>query len=121
MSGWAAQRTVQCLGGQGRDADRAGHRAAIFPEHDLGDQPEGGELRFMVVKGGVGAKVFIGFLKRLMHGQRRPVYLIVDGHPSHRAKAVKTYVESLDGRLKLFFLPPYSPEINPDELGWNDV
>ena len=80
-----------------------------------------GALRFMVIKGGVGAKVFIGFLKRLMQGQRRPVYLIVDGHPSHRAKAVKTYVESLDGRLKLFFLPPYSPELNPDELVWNDV
>ena len=80
-----------------------------------------GALRFMVVKGGVGAKVFIGFLKRLMHGQRRPVYLILDGHPSHRAKAVKAHVESLGGRLKLFFLPPYSPELNPDELVWNDV
>ncbi len=80
-----------------------------------------GELRFMVVKGGVGASVFIRFLKRLMHGQRRPVYLIVDGHPSHRAKAVKSYLETLSGRLKLFFLPPYSPELNPDELVWNDV
>ena len=80
-----------------------------------------GALRFMVVKGGVGAKVFIGFLKRLMHGQHRPVYLIVDGHPSHRAKLVKEYVDSLEGRLKLFFLPPYSPELNPDELVWNDV
>lgn len=80
-----------------------------------------GALRFMVVKGGVGAKVFIGFLKRLMHGQRRPVYLIVDGHPSHRAKAVKEYVDSLEGRLKLFLLPPYSAELKPDELVWNDV
>ena len=80
-----------------------------------------GALRFMVVKGGVGAKVFIGFLKRLMHGQRRPVYLIVDGHPSHRAKAAKEYVGSLEGRLKLLFLPPYSRELNPDELVWKDV
>ena len=54
-----------------------------------------GELRFMVVRGGVGAEVFITFLKRLVHGQRRPIYLIVDGHPSHRAKKVKSYVESL--------------------------
>ena len=75
----------------------------------------------MVVKGGVGARVFIQFLKRLMHGRRRPVYLIVDGHPAHRAKLVKNYIESLGGRLKLFFLPPYSPELNPDELVWNDV
>lgn len=80
-----------------------------------------GALRFMVVKGGVGARVFIQFLKRLLHGQRRPVFLIVDGHPAHRAKMVKSYVESLAGKLRLFFLPPYSPELNPDELVWNDV
>jgi len=80
-----------------------------------------GALRFMVVKGGVGARVFISFLKRLMHGQRPPVFLIVDGHPAHRAKLVKAYVESLEGKLRLYFLPPYSPELNPDELVWNDV
>lgn len=80
-----------------------------------------GSLRFMVVKGGVGAKVFVTFLKRLMHGRRRPVFLIVDGHPAHRAKLVKSYVESTNGRLRLFSLPPYSPELNPDELVWNDV
>jgi transposase len=80
-----------------------------------------GALRFMVVRGGVGAAVFIDFLKRLMQGQRRGVYLIVDGHPAHRAKRVKRYVESLAGKLRLFYLPPYSPELNPDELVWNDV
>ena len=80
-----------------------------------------GELRFMVVRGGVGAEVFITFLKRLVHGERRPIYLIVNGQPSHRAKKVKSYVESLKGKLRLFFLPPYSPELNPDDLVWNDV
>lgn len=80
-----------------------------------------GALRFMVVRGGVGAAVFIHFLKRLMHGRKRPVFLIVDGHPAHRSKLVKTYIGSLNGKLKLFFLPPYSPELNPDELVWNDV
>jgi transposase len=80
-----------------------------------------GTLRFMVVKGGVGARVFIKFLKRLLVGRKRPVYLIVDGHPAHRAKIVRNFVDSLKGRLKLFFLPPYSPELNPDELVWNDV
>lgn len=80
-----------------------------------------GELRFMVVRGGVGGGVFIDFLKRLVHGQRRPIYLIVDGHPAHRSKKVKAYVASLQGKLRLLFLPPYSPELNPDELVWNDV
>jgi len=42
-------------------------------------------------------------------------------HPAHRAKKVKSYVESLAGKLRLFFLPPYSLELNPDELVWNDV
>lgn len=80
-----------------------------------------GQLRFMVVRGGVNASVFVDFLKRLVHGQRRPIYLIVDGHPAHRAKKVKEYVEQLQGKLRLFFLPSYSPELNPDELVWNDV
>jgi transposase len=80
-----------------------------------------GSLRFMVVRGGVGAKVFIMFLKRLIQGRRRPVFLIVDGHPAHRAKIVKKFIESTNGKLRLFSLSPYSPELNPDELVWNDV
>lgn len=80
-----------------------------------------GALQFMVVKGGVNATVFIEFLKLLVHGRRRPVFLIVDGHPAHRAKVVKQYIESLEGKLRLFFLPGYSPELNPDELVWNHV
>lgn len=80
-----------------------------------------GALRFMVVKGGVGAAVFIRFLKRLIHNAKRPIYLIVDGHPSHRAKAVTRYLSTVAERLRLFFLPAYSPELNPDEQVWNDV
>lgn len=62
-----------------------------------------GELRFMVVRGAVGTAVFINFLKRLMQGQRRATFLIVDGHPSHRTKKDKEYVDSLQGKLRLFF------------------
>lgn len=80
-----------------------------------------GEFRFMTVEGTVNAAVFITFLKRLIHNSERPIFLIVDGHPSHRAKTVAKFVESLEGRLRLFFLPPYSPELNPDEYVWNDL
>lgn len=31
------------------------------------------------------------------------------------------HVASTYGKLRLFFLPPYSPELNPDELVWNHV
>ena len=80
-----------------------------------------GQLRFMVVEGSVNSDVFIEFLKRLVYRRRRPIFLIVDGHPTHRSKKVKNYIASLGGKLQLFFLPAYSPELNPDEQVWNDV
>jgi len=49
---------------------------------------------------------FIEFLKRLMVGAKRKIFLIVDGGSAHRAKKTKVFVESLGDRLRLFFLPP---------------
>jgi transposase len=80
-----------------------------------------GEFRFMTIKGRVGAAQFIDFIKRLIHGVDRMVFLIVDGHPAHKAKMVSRFVDSIKGRFRLFYLPPYSPELNPDERVWNDL
>ncbi|HLG19648.1 MAG TPA: IS630 family transposase [Bdellovibrionota bacterium] len=80
-----------------------------------------GEMKFMVIHGTMAAKQFCEFLRRLIHNARRPIFLIVDGHPTHRAKKVSTFVKSTHGKLRLFFLPPYSPELNPDEFVWNDL
>lgn len=80
-----------------------------------------GAFRFMTVEGTVNGAVFCQFLERLIVGQTRKVFLIVDGHPSHKAKVVKSFVEARADRLELFFLPPYSPDLNPDELVWNHV
>lgn len=80
-----------------------------------------GEFRFMTVKGRVGAVQFIEFIKRLLHNAQRMVFLIVDGHPAHKAKMVKRFCESVKDRFRLFLLPPYSPELNPDERVWNDL
>jgi len=80
-----------------------------------------GELRFMLHEGTVTAGVFIEFLKRLLVGAQDPIFLIVDGHPAHRAKKVKTFVDGTQGRLRLFFLPPYAPQLNPDEVVWAHV
>jgi transposase len=80
-----------------------------------------GKMRFMVVKGRMNAPRFCEFLKRLIYNADKPIYLIVDGHPTHRAKKVKEYVKSTKGKLRLFYLPPYSPELNPDELVWNNL
>jgi len=82
-----------------------------------------GEFRFMVIRGRVGAARFIEFIKRLIHGSDRKLFLIVDGHPSHKARKVTNFIESepIKKRFRLFFLPPYSPELNPDERVWNDL
>jgi len=80
-----------------------------------------GALRFAVYDEKFTAKLFIDFCKRLLHDADGPVYLIVDGHPTHRAKATKEFVASTDGRLRLFLLPGYSPELNPDEWVWKNV
>lgn len=81
-----------------------------------------GKMRFMIKeKGGVNASVFIEFLKRLLVGATKPIFLIVDRGPAHRAKKTKAFVETLGGKLKLFFLPPYSPDRNPDELVWKHL
>lgn len=77
-----------------------------------------GEFRFMTTHLRVNAEVFCEFLDRLMHGEDGHVILIVDGHPSHRARKTREHVETFGGRLHLYHLPGYSPELNPDEHVW---
>ena len=81
-----------------------------------------GELRFRVQEGTMNAGKFIDFLKALLDSVPGKIFLIVDGHPVHKAKKVCEFVkEKADGRLSIFFLPPYSPDLNPDEWVWNNV
>jgi transposase len=65
------------------------------------------------------AELFVVFLGSFMKCQTGKVFLVVDGHPAHKATRVKNYVQSLEGRLELHFLPPYAPDLNPDEFVWS--
>ncbi|MGE0048010.1 MAG: transposase [Acidithiobacillus sp.] len=60
-------------------------------------------------------------LNRLLTSSSAPVFLIVDGHAIHKAKLVGDFVAIQEGRLQLFYLPPYAPHPNPDELVWGHV
>jgi transposase len=80
-----------------------------------------GEMEFMLHDGSVNAEVFVRFMQQLMIGRTTPVILVIDNHPIHYAELVRKYVESTEGRLELEFLPPYSPELNPDEQVWKNV
>ena len=71
-----------------------------------------------VYTGMLNAGRFVEFLKDFRKGGRGRVFLVVDGHPSHRAKVVQRYVTGTNGMLELHFLPPYAPDLNPDEFVW---
>jgi transposase len=69
--------------------------------------------------GKLNAASFVLFLRNFMKGRSGKVFLVLDGHPAHKAKVVQRYVESLDGRLELHPLPTYAPDLNPDEFVWS--
>ena len=74
-----------------------------------------------VYTGKFNTPLLITKLKAFMRNRKRPVFLVLDGHPAHRAKIVADYVQSLKGRLELHFLPGYAPDLNPDEFVWNHL
>jgi len=80
-----------------------------------------GQLRFMVVEKSVSAQQICDFLVKLMHNAENPIFLIWDGHPTHRSKKVKECINSFEGKLEVYTLPSYSPELNPAEQVWNNV
>lgn len=80
-----------------------------------------GRLYFMVFKSRFDSGVFLDFLKRMVRQIQRTVFLIVDGHPVHHAAKVRRWIEKHPNQIRLFFLPGYSPELNPDEMLNHDV
>lgn len=80
-----------------------------------------GTLHFGFVEGRLNADAFIAYLKKLLHDVRGPIVVIVDGHSAHIAAATRQFVASTQGRLRLVYLPPYSPELNPDEWVWKNI
>jgi len=80
-----------------------------------------GHLLFMVFKRRFASPVFLTFLKRLVKQVGRKAFLIVDGHPAHRSADVKRWLQEHSDQLRVFYLPWYSPKLNPDELLNQDV
>ena len=74
-----------------------------------------GKVRFRIFEGGMNADVLIDFLMRLVKDAKRKVFLILDNLRVHHAKPVKEWLEHHKNVIKVFYLPAYSPELNPDE------
>ena len=67
----------------------------------------------MVVHRRVTAAQFVEFLRWLFYRPQQPIFLILHGHSIHHSYSVARFLHSWQGRLRLFYLPPYSPELNP--------
>ena len=80
-----------------------------------------GLMRWMVFKGALDARHFKKFLVRLVRTTKHKVFLIVDNLRVHHAKVLVPYLEKNMPRIELFFLPSYSPELNPVEVANADL
>ena len=80
-----------------------------------------GELHFAIQQEEINDEAFLTFAKDLINDAGRPVFLIMDNGTVHHAKIIREYAEQSKGMLRLYFLPPYSPDFNLDEWVWKNV
>jgi len=120
----AGVRSDQVLGrtwglrGQTPEVPTSGRRQSVSAISAVSGR---GEFWYEIYTDRLNALRFIELLRHFMRRRTSRVFLVLDGHPAHIAKAVAHYVQSLTGRLELHFLPGYAPELNPDEFVWNHL
>ena len=124
---WGDEMGLRSDDQRGRSYGRRGKTPVIFGTgrrfgcNMISTVTNRGRLAFMVFDERFTAPVCIRFLKRLIRHSRRKVFLIWDRHPVHRSAAVQQWLHANRRRIASFFLPEYSPELNPDEYLNNDV
>jgi transposase len=74
-----------------------------------------GKIYWKLHEGSINSETFKGFAERLVRGKRRKVFLILDNAKTHHGKILTEWAEENKTRVALFYLPPYSPDLNPDE------
>lgn len=75
-----------------------------------------GKLRFILYKDNMNSDKLIDFMRRLIRDTLKKIFLILDNLRVHHSKKVKAWLEKHKDKIEVFFLPPYAPEYNPDEL-----
>jgi transposase len=124
---WGDEMGVRSDHSAGRSYGRRGQTPVIpgtgkrFGCNMISTVTNRGKLCFMVFVERFVTKVFMKFLHRLVRQIGRKVFLIVDGHPVHKSATVQKWLAQNTDCIKMFLLPTYSPELNPDELLNQDV
>lgn len=78
-----------------------------------------GKMIFRTEKGKVNSSTFLAFIKNVRkHHPNRKIIMIIDNAPPHIANKIKQYAEENKSKFYVYYLPSYSPELNPDEEVW---
>ncbi|MFN9472535.1 IS630 family transposase [Acidovorax sp.] len=80
-----------------------------------------GQMRWSIFDGALNTNILIDFLRRLIKGATKKIYLILDNLRVHHAKPVKAWLADHAEAIEVFYLPSYSPELNPDEMANADI
>jgi len=80
-----------------------------------------GEMRWKIFDGALNADILIDFLRRLIRDAKQKIFLVLDNLKVHHAKPVKAWLEANKAYIEVFYLPSYSPELNPDEMANADL
>lgn len=80
-----------------------------------------GQMRWRIFDGAINARILIDFLRRLIKGATKKVFLILDNLRVHHAKPVKAWLAENKDAIEVFYLPSYNPELNPDEMANADI
>jgi len=79
-----------------------------------------GSFWYEVYSGKFNSSRMVEMLQRFMKN-RGNICLILDGHPAHKSNMIKEFVNKCAGKLEIYFLPGYAPELNPDEFVWHEI
>ena len=92
------------------------HTAKKFKINMISAITNTGKSMFALYDKSIKIDSFIEFCKKVINSNNgKKIYLIVDNLRVHHAKLVKEWEEENSKYIKLFYLPAYSPEFNPDE------
>jgi len=91
------------------------HPARKFKINMISAITNTGKTMFALYEESINVDRFIDFMQKVIESSQKKVYLIVDNLRVHHAKLVKAWIEEHKEQIAIFYLPPYSPEYNPDE------
>ena len=80
-----------------------------------------GQMRWRIFDGALNTDILIDFLRRLIKGASKKLFLILDNLRVHHARPVKAWLAEHADAIEVFYLPSYSPELNPDEMANADI